>query len=366
MSAESWELLHQARYLPEGPDRIAALERAIAEADASNDLDAGFAARRTHLAACEFGGAADRAIASFAWCLAQHDCEPERFGQLLWEYKWVTVSLPRIASVPRDQVLAPIDDMERRYREAGGSMIPVAKVRWRVAWTMGDLDVANEWHETWRRLQRETTASLSRPYLSDCPACDAAEESSFLTAQRRDREAVDLAGPILEGRMWCKVVPHFTLGQILPSLVRLGRDEQASACHLRGYPMTAANPEFLAVNALHLGYTAHVGDTAKSIQLIERHLPWAIVTRDDEARGAFLLAARDALDVHLAKPRVRDRRQLRLPAGVAADGHSDGTVSLGALRDWLDVEHERVSGALDARSGNTYYTSMRTVNEFIS
>lgn len=45
MTAETSQLLAEARYLPDGASKVAALEHVIAEADAANDLDAGFVSR---------------------------------------------------------------------------------------------------------------------------------------------------------------------------------------------------------------------------------------------------------------------------------------------------------------------------------
>ena len=358
MIDDAHELMNAARYLPHGPTRIAAYERAIAAADADHDVDAGFRAREQHLQACAFGGAADRGIVSFAWCLARHDEEPDRFNNMLWQYKWITVALPEFASVSRAQIAESIDDMQRRYEQTAKSPVPVAKVRWRVALTMGELELAETWRLEWLRLDHMS----GRQAMTDCPACDAAEHANMMALTGRDAEALKLAEPILEGHRRCAEVPHFTLGEMLGPLVRSGRTDEAADTSRRGYEMVRRNPEFLSVIALHVDFRRLHHDPTEAMEMAVRHWGWLETVRSDARAAAFLLAATRAIRAHLAKPRVRDRRKLRLPVAVGIDRDASGAVSLTELAGWSDGEQLRISRALDERNGNSYYVDLRTVD----
>jgi hypothetical protein len=136
-------------------------------------------------------GDTDLMLTSFAWCLAHHDADPERFpavlepaGDLLWQYKWMAgaVQLPEFAAA---QIAAVLDDMHEHYRRAGVGESGVLMARFEDAWSAGRVEEATA-------LQR-TLEATPRDDYSHCDACAA---SSPASSPRRDARRTPSA--------WCR------------------------------------------------------------------------------------------------------------------------------------------------------------------
>ncbi len=339
---DPYELINSAHWMPRGPAQIDACERAIAVADAAGDLDAGFEARSAHLTACTFGGAADRAITSFAWCLARHDAEPDRFDDMNWKYKWITAGLPEFAAVPRTRIDDAIEDMDRRFSFGGGGDVAVAKIRWVAARKMGDLDTADHWRQQW--LDRSKVAGGRS--LTDCHACDVGDHAHLLAVLGRHDEAIELASPIIEGTARCGEIPHVTFGVLLSSMVHTGRIELAESCHRRGYDLVCSNPEFLAVVAAHADYLRWAGRVDDAVAMVDLHWPWLDGERSDLRRALFLAAAARVFAASGAESPASDTDATRAESALA--------------------EARTLAGALDQRNGNSFYRSCCDVDPFAS
>jgi hypothetical protein len=82
-------LLAGAEGLRDSPEKVAVLEEAVRHADSAGTLELQYGAREGLAEAAYFGGAPDKAIVAYTWCLAQFDRHPGRFNEwrLLWRYK---------------------------------------------------------------------------------------------------------------------------------------------------------------------------------------------------------------------------------------------------------------------------------------
>ena len=85
---------------PWGPQERALVAEAVARAQDSGDPRLEYEARLRQTSSANMIGDTDLMLTSFAWCLAQHDADPERFpaelepaGDLLWQYKWMAGAL---------------------------------------------------------------------------------------------------------------------------------------------------------------------------------------------------------------------------------------------------------------------------------
>src|ERR1043165_2002174 len=99
-------LLEKSNELKNGPERIDVLEEAVRIADEQGELDAGFRARLELIEAATFGGRPDILLTAFAWCLAEHDRDPDRFDRkdLLWKYMWVVGNIVEFPHITRAQI----------------------------------------------------------------------------------------------------------------------------------------------------------------------------------------------------------------------------------------------------------------------
>jgi hypothetical protein len=323
---DPYELINAAEYLPYGLAKIAAYERAIAVADAADDLDAASAARVGHVEAATFGGASERALVSFAWCLARHDEDPYRFPSMLWQYKWIAGNLVDFASVPDARIQELLDDMERRFQPILGGEVAINKVRMIVAGDQGRLEEAAYWFDRWR-------ASLQRigygTALSDCRACDINHEGWRLARLGRHEEAIAVAAPIIDGSESCSTVPHTTYAWLLRSFVSTGRFDDAAVAHRLGYELIRSNPDYLVDVAEHADYLRWSGAVDRAVELIDRHWSWLAPVIADTERADFLATA--------ARVFAAAGDEQRAAAALAeAYGHAD---------------------ALDRRNGNVYWRS---------
>jgi hypothetical protein len=341
-------LLEDASVLPYGSTKVAVLEEAVRLADAQDDLELGFRARESLVTAAEFSGAPEKALVAFTWQLAQCDRFPGRFDEwhVLWQYKWIVVSLPAFPHVPRERIESAIIDLETRYAPFGAGPRAGYKLRWRVARGMGQLAECRRWLDAWRDTRRDS--------LSDCAACDAAEEIEARLAMGDQQEALRLAIPVLGGRLTCAEVPHFTLAELLLPLLEMGEIEQARQNHERGYRLVSRNPKFLRAVAHHVAYLALTEQLPAGLRLLERHLGWALEASHKRDAFEFLLAARLLLAriAHAGR-----RRSLRLPSSFPLR-RDDARYEVAAILDWLDAELAALAARFDERNSNAYHSGL--------
>jgi hypothetical protein len=330
-----------------GASRIMLLEEAVRVADSHALTALGYEARQELVQAATFSGQPEKALTAFTWCLAQYDRDPNACDPfpLLWRYKWVLGRLPNFPQVSRGQLAEAVEDMRRRYRQAGSTLRAVHKLQMDIALDLGDWEEARRLHPVWQRTPRD--------WLSDCSACERNREVVFLVAAGNDGEAVALAAPIVAGRMRCAEIPHCTFARLLLPLVRLGRPAEAMRHHRRGYRLIAGNQEFLQEVADHLTFLVLTDNLAKGAALLARHLPWALATSELARRFAFGLAAR--LLVGRLREAGRRRLTLRLPASFPAHKGS-GVYEVETLLGWLDADLRDLAARFNERNGNDYYS----------
>jgi hypothetical protein len=337
----------QANVLEPGPSKLALLEEALRLADSHNDDERAYGLRQAIIEVGTFAGYPEKSIVAFSWCLARADRAPEAHdeGDLLWKYKWIMNFVPGFPQIARRQIDEMFADMARRFRRAGASLRPVYKLQCRAALAMGDREAARAYQRQWR------AAPVGWP--SDCPACERDDEVEYLIQVGKDERALELAGPILAGRLRCAEIPHLTLARVLLPLLRLGRVEEAARQHLRGYALAARNRDFLPEMARHLTFLVLTDNLGRATQLFENHLPWALETAELGRRFPFYLAARLLLE------RLQDGGRaalaLRLPRTFPLHDDS-GRYEVAALAAWLDEALGVIAGRFNERNGNNSFT----------
>lgn len=341
-------LAREANRLEHSRAQTALLEEAVRLADADGNLDLAYDVRGDLITAATFCGEYEAALVAFSWCLGQHDRNPGRFDShsLYWKYKWIVNKLPQFPNISRQQIFDMLDDFTGRYEQMGSSLRPAFKSRWLSSWKLGNPDDAKSWHSKWELATRDS--------LTDCAACELDSEIDYLLfVEQNDERAVEMAAPILSGRMQCSEIPHLTFGKLLLPLLRHGRTQEAIRCHAEGYRLIARNPEFLRETAQHLDFLTATHQFGKATALFERHLSWALTT----------VKALDRLDFTLASIRLAralqsvgtDNVSLRLPRdfpGFAPDGRYDVPV----LVDWLQRDAASLATQFDTRNGNAFYS----------
>ncbi|WP_234401878.1 hypothetical protein, partial [Thermobifida halotolerans] len=295
MSGHDWrDVAERASALPYGRARSTALEKALqlASLDGADEEEL-FWLRMSLTQAYKYGGEPARAFATFTRCLSAFDAAPTRYGphanhQLLWQFKWMVVSLIDFPEIPLDRTRAVLDDMERRYREGGHSLHAVHGLRCRVARHLGDVAAADAAFELWRTTARDET--------SDCEGCVPSGMASHLVWRGAHEEAIAVAEPVLSGRLTCIEQPQGILTTLMEPYLRTGRHDAAADAHRRTYRVHRRQEEhYLSSIGDHLFFCALTGNHARGLEILERHLgaldepPSPMDAMDFAASAALLL-----------------------------------------------------------------------------
>ncbi|WP_318307263.1 hypothetical protein [Amycolatopsis solani] len=334
---EVWDRLWAAERLPRGRAQIAALEAGLRDADALGSAELRFGARIFLTSAYQQGGEPAKAFVPFAWCLAVHDrgeADPRWTHDLHWYFKFMAGSMATFPEVPLERTRGVLDDMERRYREAGYSMNPVHQYRAVLARHVGDRETAAEQYRLW--------SAAPRGQMSDCVGCEPSDKVAHLSWLGRYAEAAEVAEPVLGGEFSCVEQPQHILTELLLPYVHIGRYDDAVQAHRRAYRAMRHDPAQLQAIATHLAFCALTGNHARGLDLVERHLGWLETPPTPYAEQEFAAAA--ALNLRL----------------VAESGHGDapvrravGSTTVAALHDELAERALAVAARFDARNGTT-------------
>ena len=332
----------------DGPEKIAVLEEAVRHADETGDLKFQYAAREDLVEAAYFGGAPDKAVVAYTWCLAQFDRHPGEFDEwrLLWRYKWMVNVIPDFPQIPRGQIYEMIEDMERRFRRGGYGLRSVYQYRYRVARFMGEREEAIRYYN---RAQRELADAIS-----DCQACRIDEQSSFHLYTGDDERALAVAEPLINLRQFCRTVPERTFARLLLPLLRLNRAEEAADFHRRGYRLSEArNHGSIEYVSDHVVYLALSGAPLLAARMAAKHYRWSESNHNPHERFIFYRAAWLALD--LFADRGLTEIALRLPPTFPL--HEESCLyETARLRDWFSARALEIAHRFDARNGNDHFT----------
>jgi hypothetical protein len=347
-----YALLAQADGLEPGETQVALVEEAVRLADTYGTLREQVEAREDLVQAGTFGGAHDKALVAYSWCLAQYDRHPEGnyvidLYQLLWRYKWIMGQIAGFPQVTRAQLDEMLADMERRYRAAGYGLRPVWSARYRIAKVCGDRELAEESFREMRALRRDL--------MSDCDACDLDERVSYHIYRGEDARAVELARPLLEGRLRCSTVPQRTYARTLLPHLRLGRTSEAARYHLQGLRLITAGRDWVQEYADHILFLALTGNLERATSLFARHFRFALkaVNQKDKfhyMRVSWFLFLR-------LQSAGRATLKLRLPRKFPAYERS-GVYEPARLAAWLEAETRAIAARFDQRNGNDHYTQL--------
>ncbi len=281
-------LIKQAVAMPNSEGKLALLEQAIAMADNLADIKLGVDARFKLMHAATYFGHSEKTLVAFAWCLARYDESPKNFGwwherSLYWNYKWVLGHIGDFPNIPLEKALDLHEDFAKRYRAAGYSERTVHYYYMRFARHRGLAEEAKEHYEAWQKLKRDS--------LSDCHACETNQAIIYHIFAKEDYEALEVAKPILEGKLCCADIPRATYAEMLLPLIRLGRFDEAKHYHMQGIPLYQSTQEGLEDFAKHFVYLLFVNKLDEAVPLFEKHLPWALKTAQMGSRFDFYLAA---------------------------------------------------------------------------
>lgn len=343
------ELLARAEMLPDGPAKVAVVERAVQVADLHADVAAGFRTRVRLLGAALSGGQSDVLLVAFSWCLSRQERDPAQFREtdILWQFRWVISELVEYSTVAKAQIDSLFADMERRYRRAGSSMRSYFVLRRMVAIDMGDREAAIAAHSEVIRCPHDG--------LSDGADAETSFLLDFLIVTGRDDEAIELGASFLGRGQGSEHHQAFVRAKLLLPLLKHARDAEAVDAHLKGYRQVARNARYVPRFAEHLIFLALTENFPRGFRLLERHLSDAEVSVSGYARMLFHHAAR----VLLTRVAERGRETLRMRLPKSFPRYSeDGRYEAAGLAAWFGERAGEAAQAFDARNGNGHYAAM--------
>jgi hypothetical protein len=351
------EILDRAAELNDGPAKIELLQEAVRLADHYANIDAGFEARMRLQEAALVCGSADVLLVAYAWCLAQAEKDPDRFGlhQVLWRNRWAIVYLPTFPEIPRARILEAIVDMTGRYKRAGASLRPVHLLRWKVAMKLGDGMMAAEARRAWSRCRRD--------WLSDDEQTELVTQIDHHLFRERWADAAELANDYINGQHRDRAYLDSVLSWMPVPLLRLGRVDEAMSVHERGFRLTTRNSALVTQAGRHIQFLALTHNFPRAIRLVERYLPYCVGS-DPEDKVEFYPCLVTLFRVlrEAGRGTVKLRMTPNCP-GFRADGRYDVT----ELDRVYFAEAENVSARYDARDGNDYYVrSLSELDELLA
>ena len=347
------QLIEEIDRTPWGPVEQALVAEAVSLAVELGDERLEYEARMRQTASANMNGATDVMLNSFAWCLAKHDADPQRFpadldyggADLMWQFKWMASSLRSSPAFSVDQIAAVLDDMEAHYRAAGLGLSGVLTARFEDAWDAGRIDDAES-----LRVRLEATP---RDEHSHCDACGRSQFAGFFAETDRDADAIRLVEEMIDGGFSCGEEPEHALSRVLVPYLRAGRLDDAKSAHLRSYRLAKDNPDNLRIVANNIVFAALTGNEARALAQVERHIAWlAHDGLNVDAHFAALAAFAFALD------RVADAghgdtpvRGADTPALRAFFGEHDGPWRASELAAVAWETAERIGADFDRRDG---------------
>ncbi|WP_194765227.1 hypothetical protein [Microbacterium sp. UFMG61] len=347
------QLVDEIDRTPWGPAEQALVAEAVALAVEIGDEQLEYQARMRQTASANMNGATDVMLNSFAWCLARHDADPQRFpadldyggADLMWQFKWMASALRSSPAFSVEQIAAVLDDMESHYRTAGLGLSGVLTARFEDAWDAGRLDDAES-----LRVRLEATP---RDEHSHCDACGRSQFAGFFAETDRDAEAIRLVEEMLEGGFSCGEEPEHALSRVLLPYLRAGRVDEAKSAHLRSYRLAKDNPDNLRIVANNIVFAAVTGNEARALSLVERHIAWLAhdglnVDAHFAALAAFAFALDRVADAGHGDTPVRGAES---PALAPFFGQHDGSWTASELAAAAWATAERIGADFDHRDG---------------
>lgn len=175
-----------------------------------------------------------------------------------------------------------------------------------------------------------------------------------------DRQALEIAKPILSGKMTCAEIPHCTYANVLLPLVRLGRFEEAEETFQKGYKMVSKNKDFLPQIIQHLRFLVLAGNLENAVRLFEKHISWALDTKHLEHQFKFFNTAWLLLDSLQTKGETSVK--LNLPPSFR-HFREDRVYDVSDLMAKFETDSKALAELFDARNENDYYAAQLEDNK---
>ena len=200
-----YELLRTADSMEHGESRLAIYEEAIGLADREHLTELQIRTRLDAIQESVFYLDAMKGIVMYPVMLkiadeyrADTGREPSDLHTILWQYKWILDNAVDFYQVTRSQFQHLAEDCMKRYQEHGYSLRTVYAIMFSFYQHI-DLELAKKYYNEFLQQKRDS--------MSDCLACEKCMEMKFLLEYGWEKEALDRARSVFDGRLTCVEQP---------------------------------------------------------------------------------------------------------------------------------------------------------------
>ncbi|MGH3663007.1 MAG: hypothetical protein ACRDTQ_14250 [Micromonosporaceae bacterium] len=335
--------LSQAEQMHHGEAQTSLMEDVVRHADAGGHHRLAFAARRSLASAYSVDRQWDKAFPLFSRCLSEYDSRPGDFGPeedyaLRRWYTSIAQSMAEFPEISLTQIYGAFEDMERRFRAGGHSLVKVHAARRWVA------QLARDWGKEERSYRDWKAAGGLHPDS----VWDFEEEVERLVLRGDDASvghALDLATPVLAGERTFTEPPAPIQCLMLLPLARAGRHEEAAKAFQRSRRTMEHGVYRYEYSGMHIEFCALTGneDTGLSV-LRERLLHFRTLNRPN---GKMEFATATAVLCRQLAATGRGTETIR------ANG-SELRWSVVQLHQEMDDIARDLAAKFDARNGATW------------
>lgn len=140
---------------------------------------------------------------------------------VLWKFKWVVARLPYDINMTLDEIKQANNLMTDLYEYFEFNKAALAKTLMHQSMKMGDVQAAKQHYQDWQQNR------INDDYGMDCAACEQHSLVEYHHFIGDYRGVVELAEPILSGKLTCGEVPHASYEYVIDSLIRLNQIKKA-------------------------------------------------------------------------------------------------------------------------------------------
>lgn len=226
------------------------------------------------------------------------------FYDLLWYFKWVLPDLPEMVNLEKEMIFSANDIMKHHYSTMNFSLAMYHKTLMLQNIVMGDVELAKENFSLWQQLEDDG--------MSDCPACELAEEINYFAFIGDYEKVVEISQPILSGKMTCAEVPHIVYGSILKSMVKLGKLEDAKKYLPKAVEVLKDDKQFIKHIPDLIEVAVKLNDIDYARELAEANEEYILTSTEDLIALKYFIATaafkEDSYDRALTGAKLFDER----------------------------------------------------------
>jgi hypothetical protein len=333
--------------------RTMAYTEAIRIADSHADELLGYRLRLEMIESAHEAERNDIALVAFAWCLAYDDKKGEGSEyMLLWRYKWIIAGLTNFPDITSEQIDNALEDMKRRYADAGYGVKAYHQLRLTSNLSMGRFDNWQPIYEAW---QVDPTDGMT-----DCTACRINTKVDMLASLGRLDEAMKAAKPLIGNHIRCRSVPESTVGKVLLPLLKEKRFEEARKVAALKARRIGKEREFLLEASKVMLFLALDDDLPRALKWLETLSRWTATSTSVNSHFWYFNCGLGVLKV-LEKA---GRKTITLRLAEEMPGYQETlSYDVSALADSYRTKAGELAERFNRRNGNRFFDQLLAETE---